>query len=77
MKKSPQAIIRSLERLDWDLVQNVGTAFTDSLEEIDGHINPSAEDLASLIMLTAKLLEFVGQAKEILHDEYDCVSSVS
>ncbi len=67
MKTAAQRLAK-LEALNWDRVHRAGVAFRDVLVESNGYIQPTAEDLADLIMLTAKLLEFVAEARGIVHD---------
>lgn len=72
--KTPKQKIESLQQLNWNKVQIAGSLFADALE--GDKLEPTQEQLADLIMLTAKLLEFVSEVKEIVHDS-DSVSLAS
>lgn len=66
--------IKRLQALPWDKVQLSGIIFADALEH--DTINPTEEELANLIQLTAKLLAFVAEVKEVVYDD-DNVSYAS
>ncbi len=61
-----------LRNLNWEKVQVAGGLFADALEA--GEL--SHDDLVALIQMTSKLLEFVADVREIVH-EYDDVPFAS
>jgi hypothetical protein len=62
-----------LQKLNWEKVQVAGTLFADALES--GTLTD--DDLADLVRLTAKLLEFVAEAREIVWDDLNNVHFAS
>ena len=73
--KSSKEKIDKLKKLPWPQLQLAGELFADALEF--DNINPTADQLADLILLTAKLLEHMAAVKEILYDDTDSLSYAS
>jgi hypothetical protein len=65
--------VARLKRLNWDAVQRAGAVFAEAV----GNNEVTEADMDSLIRLTARLLEFIADAREIVHDESNSVSLVS
>jgi hypothetical protein len=65
--------IERLQKLNWEKVQVAGTLFAEALES--GTLTD--DDLTNLVKLTAKLLEFVAEAREIVWDDTNRVHFAS
>ncbi len=73
--KSSKEKVDALQKLPWPQLQIAGELFADALEF--DNINPTADQLADLILLTARLLEFTATVKGILYDDTDSLSYAS
>jgi hypothetical protein len=65
--------VRRLKNLNWDAVHQAGVVFTEAVA--DNEITEA--DMDSLVRLTARLLEFIADAREVLDDDRNSLPTVS